>query len=47
VNECRKLVEISYLEDIDIVENEAFAAQSIACINELGLSREKVNRTTA
>jgi len=32
------------VDDIDIVElNEAFAAQSIACINELGLSMEKVN----
>lgn len=32
------------IEAIDVVElNEAFAAQSVACINELGLSREKVN----
>lgn len=32
------------VDDIDIVElNEAFAAQSIACINELGLDWEKVN----
>jgi 3-oxoadipyl-CoA thiolase len=32
------------LEDIDLVElNEAFAAQSIACIDELGLDMKKVN----
>ncbi len=32
------------LEDIDLVElNEAFAAQSLACIKELGLDRDKVN----
>ncbi len=32
------------LEDIDLIElNEAFAAQSIACIDELGLDTEKVN----
>ncbi|MBY7144530.1 thiolase family protein [Virgibacillus sp. NKC19-3] len=32
------------IEDLDIIElNEAFAAQSIACINELGLNREMVN----
>lgn len=32
------------VEDIDIVElNEAFASQSVACINELGLDRRKVN----
>lgn len=32
------------VEDIDLIElNEAFAAQALACINELGLSREKVN----
>jgi 3-oxoadipyl-CoA thiolase len=32
------------LEDIDLIElNEAFAAQSLACIKELGLDREKVN----
>lgn len=32
------------LEDIDLVElNEAFAAQSIACIDELGLDIKKVN----
>jgi acetyl-CoA acyltransferase len=32
------------LEEIDIVElNEAFAAQSLACIDELGLDPEKVN----
>ncbi|WP_394121243.1 thiolase family protein [Planococcus donghaensis] len=32
------------VEDIDIVElNEAFASQSVACINELGLDRSKVN----
>jgi 3-oxoadipyl-CoA thiolase len=32
------------LEDIDLVElNEAFAAQSLACIDELGLDPERVN----
>ena len=32
------------VEDMDIVElNEAFASQSVACINELGLDRSKVN----
>ena len=32
------------LEDIDLFElNEAFAAQSLACIKELGLDRSKVN----
>jgi acetyl-CoA C-acetyltransferase/3-oxo-5,6-didehydrosuberyl-CoA/3-oxoadipyl-CoA thiolase len=32
------------LEDIDLIElNEAFAAQSIACIDELGLDIKKVN----
>ena len=32
------------LDDIDLVElNEAFAAQSLACIKELGLDRAKVN----
>jgi 3-oxoadipyl-CoA thiolase len=32
------------LGDIDLIElNEAFAAQSLACIKELGLDREKVN----
>jgi 3-oxoadipyl-CoA thiolase len=32
------------LEDIDLVElNEAFAAQSLACIKELGLNQNKVN----
>lgn len=32
------------VEDIDIVElNEAFASQSVACINELGLDLSKVN----
>lgn len=31
-------------DDIDLIElNEAFASQSIACINELGLDTEKVN----
>ncbi|MBS1551694.1 MAG: thiolase family protein [Bacteroidetes bacterium] len=31
-------------EDIDLIElNEAFAAQSIACINELGLDKSKIN----
>lgn len=32
------------LEDFELIElNEAFAAQSVACINELGLNREIVN----
>lgn len=32
------------LEDIDLIElNEAFAAQSIACIDELGMDAKKVN----
>lgn len=32
------------LEDIDLIElNEAFAAQSLSCIKELGLDRDKVN----
>ena len=32
------------LADMDLIElNEAFAAQSLACIKELGLDREKVN----
>ncbi|WP_156324392.1 acetyl-CoA C-acyltransferase [Bacillus sp. FJAT-27251] len=32
------------VEDLDLVElNEAFAAQSLACINELSLDKEKVN----
>ena len=32
------------LTDIDIIElNEAFAAQALACINELGLDKERVN----
>jgi acetyl-CoA C-acetyltransferase/3-oxo-5,6-didehydrosuberyl-CoA/3-oxoadipyl-CoA thiolase len=32
------------LDDIDLIElNEAFAAQSLACIQELGLDRDKVN----
>ncbi len=32
------------IDDIDLVElNEAFAAQSLACIDELGLDRERVN----
>ncbi len=31
-------------EDMDLIElNEAFASQSLACMRELGLSREKVN----
>ena len=31
-------------EDMDIIElNEAFAAQSLACINTLGLDQKKVN----
>ncbi len=31
-------------EEIDLIElNEAFASQSIACINELGLDEEKIN----
>ena len=38
-----KLTNLS-IEDMDLVElNEAFASQSIACINELKLDREKVN----
>ncbi len=33
------------LSDIDVVElNEAFAAQSIACVKEMGLDAEKVNK---
>jgi acetyl-CoA acyltransferase len=32
------------VSDLDIIElNEAFASQSIACINELGLDRKKIN----
>ena len=32
------------LEEVDLFElNEAFAAQSLACINELGLKADKVN----
>jgi acetyl-CoA C-acetyltransferase/3-oxo-5,6-didehydrosuberyl-CoA/3-oxoadipyl-CoA thiolase len=32
------------LDDVDLIElNEAFAAQSLACIKELGLDRAKVN----
>ncbi len=32
------------IEDLDLVElNEAFASQSLACIHDLGLNREKVN----
>jgi acetyl-CoA C-acetyltransferase len=32
------------LEDIDVIElNEAFAAQAVACIRELGLDMEKTN----
>jgi len=32
------------IQDMDVIElNEAFAAQALACINELGLPREKVN----
>lgn len=32
------------LEDIDLIElNEAFASQSLACIKELGLDKDKVN----
>ena len=32
------------LDDVDLVElNEAFAAQTLACIKELGLDRERVN----
>jgi len=32
------------IDDIDLIElNEAFASQSIACINELGLDPAKVN----
>lgn len=33
------------VKDIDVVElNEAFAAQSVACVKELGLDSEKVNK---
>jgi 3-oxoadipyl-CoA thiolase len=42
----RKALERAGLElgDIDLVElNEAFAAQSLSCIKELGLDRERVN----
>ena len=42
----RKALERAKLkvEDIDLIElNEAFAAQSIACINDLGLDKNKVN----
>src|SRR6056297_847960 len=41
-----KALKIAGLEkkDMDLIElNEAFASQSIACINELGLDKEKVN----
>jgi acetyl-CoA acetyltransferase len=32
------------IDDIDLIElNEAFAAQSLACIQELGLDQDKVN----
>jgi acetyl-CoA acetyltransferase len=32
------------IEDLDLVElNEAFAAQSVACVDELKLDQEKVN----
>jgi acetyl-CoA acetyltransferase family protein len=32
------------IDDIDLVElNEAFAAQAVACIRELGIDRERVN----
>jgi acetyl-CoA acyltransferase len=32
------------LEDIDIIEmNEAFAAQSLACVDELGIDMSKLN----
>ena len=32
------------IEDVDLFElNEAFAAQSLACVNELGLNTDKVN----
>ena len=32
------------IDDIDLIElNEAFAAQSLACIKELGLDQERVN----
>lgn len=38
-----KLAELE-TKDVDLIElNEAFASQSIACINELQLNREKVN----
>ena len=42
----RKLLEKTgvSLSDIDLIElNEAFASQSLACIRELGLDRQKVN----
>jgi acetyl-CoA C-acetyltransferase/3-oxo-5,6-didehydrosuberyl-CoA/3-oxoadipyl-CoA thiolase len=42
----RKVLERTGLsiDDIDLVElNEAFAAQSLACIEELGLDRDRVN----
>ena len=32
------------LEDLDVIElNEAFALQSLACIHDLGLNKNKVN----
>jgi len=32
------------VEDLDLIElNEAFAAQSLACINELNLDKNKIN----
>jgi len=46
VGSTRKALERAGLsvEDIDVVElNEAFASQSLACINELGLDPAKVN----
>lgn len=46
INAIPKALEIAdlKLEDIDLIElNEAFAAQSLACIDELGLDSEKVN----
>ncbi|PIE00473.1 MAG: acetyl-CoA C-acyltransferase [Thiothrix nivea] len=47
VHSTRKALERARLQasDIDIIElNEAFAAQAIPCIRELGLDEEKINR---
>lgn len=46
VSATKKALEIAglSLEDIDLIElNEAFAAQSLACIKELNMDRSKVN----